>query len=363
MIKSKFNFHRKGNIMNELRKGRLDITPHYFLVDFPFYKQYLRDFLPDKIIDIHVHSSNNPPKEKTDCFPSFWPEWVTFGCGMPLPNLLDAYLKLFPGKEIFPVCFPNPTSDRENLMKQNRYLASQLKEYKHVFGFLLTSPEWSKKELSEQMRIGRFSGIKPYLNTVTDIPVEQITIFDFLPHHHLELAEEKRWIVMLHIPRKERLADEVNIAQIQEICQKYPSLNLIIAHVGRAYCTRYAKEGLPKLRGCDNLLYDISANCNQTVFEMLIEEVGPKRILFGSDLPIVAMRAKRKCEGDEYVNYIRHADWEDNRTRRCPEEEDSYTFFLYEEILAFRKAAESCELTKSDIENVFFNNAYRLLTQ
>lgn len=349
--------------MNDLRQGRLDITPHYFKTDLPFYKQHLKNFLPDKIIDVHAHSSNNPPRKKNESFPSYWPEWVTFGCGMPLPNLLDAYLKLFPGKDIFPVCFPNPTDDRENLSKQNRYLAQELEQYEHAFGFLLTLPEWSRKELSEQMKIGRFRGIKPYLRTVNDVPIEEITIFDFLPHHHLELAEEKGWIVMLHIPRRERLADEVNIAQIKEICEKYPSLKLIVAHVGRAYCTRYAKEGLPKLRKCDSILYDISANCNQTVFEMLVEEVGPKRVLFGSDLPIVAMRAKRECEGDQYINYIRHADWEDSHTRRRPEEEDSYTFFLYEEIFAFRKTAESCGLTDNDIEDVFFNNAYRLLTQ
>lgn len=345
--------------MNDLRKGQLDITPHYFEVDLPFYRENLRDFLPDRIIDIHAHSSNNPPRKKDSPLPVFWPGWVTFGCGMPLPNLLDVYIKMFPGKDVFPVCFGSPTSDRKKLNKQNKYLAQELGRYKHVSGFLLTAPEWSKQELSAQMEIGRFTGIKPYLSAAINIPVEDITIFDFLPHRHLELAEAEGWVVMLHIPRRERLADESNIAQIKGICEKYPSLRLIIAHVGRAYCPRYAEEGLPQLRECGSLLYDISANCNQTVFEILIEEVGPKRILFGSDLPIVAMRAKRECEGDEYVNYIRHADWSDSRTRKRPEEE-SYTFFLYEEILAFRKAAEKCGLTDADVADIFFNNAYQL---
>jgi len=73
-------------------------------------------------------------------------------------------------------------------------------------------------------------------------------------------------------------------------------------------------------------------------------------------------RAKQICEGDEYVNYICHADWADNRTRRNIQVEESYTFFVYEEILAFKKAAVACDLTRSDIEDIFFNNAYRLLT-
>jgi len=349
--------------MIDLRNGRLDITPHYFKVDLPFFKKELEDFLPDKIIDIHVHSSTNPPREGDDSFPSYWPEWVTFGAGMPLPNLLDAYLKIFPGKDVFPVCFGNPTSNRSNIEKQNLYISRQLEMYEHVNGFLLTVPEWTQKQLYEKMKMGRFTGIKPYLSTAKDVSPEDITVFDFLPHHQIELAEENGWSIILHIPGKERLADQDNIENIIEISQKYPSLNLIIAHVGRAYCPRYAEEGLPKLRECGNLLYDISANCNQTVFEMLIKEVGAKRILFGSDLPIVAMRAKRECDGDNYINYIRNAEWRDSHTRRRPEEEDNYTFFIYEEILAFRKAAEVCGLSDSDIEDIFFNNAYLLLNQ
>ena len=346
--------------MNDLREGRLDITPHYFKVDLPFYREKIEDFLPDKIIDIHSHASTNPPR-KPNGPPRYWPEGVTWGCGMPVPNLLEVYIKMFPGKDVSPVCFGIPTADRKNLEEQNEYLARELERFDHIFGFLLTAPEWSERELVERLRSGRFVGIKPYLSTATDVPPQEITIFDFLPHRHIDLAERMGWIVMLHIPRRERLADEVNIAQLREICERYPSLKLIIAHVGRAYCPRYAEEGLPKLRGCENLLFDISANSNREVFEMLIEEVGPRRILFGSDLPITAMRAKRVCEGDNYVNYIRHADWEDEHTRRRPEEEESYTFFLYEEILAFRRAAESSGLTPEDIRAVFHDNAHRLL--
>jgi predicted TIM-barrel fold metal-dependent hydrolase len=346
--------------MNDLRHGRLDITSHYFKVDYPFYKEHLRDFLPHRIIDVHTHSGNNPGRQPGDPEPTFWPEWVTFGCGMRLPNLLDAYLKMFPGKEVFPVCFS--TSSREDVDERNAYLAGELREYENVWGLLWTLPDWSKDELTERIETGSFSGIKPYVNMVKDKPAADIEIFDYLPHHHLEAMEERGWVVMLHIGRTERLADPVNIAQLREISRTYPDIKLIIAHVGRSYCPRYGVEGIPRLKDCENLLFDISANSNQIVMELLIREVGPKRILFGSDMPITAMRAKRICEGDEYINYIRHADWEDNRTRRNVEEEESYTFFLYEEILAFKKAAVACDLTRSDIEDVFFNNAYRLLT-
>ena len=348
--------------MHDLRHGRLDITPHYFKVDYPFYKQYLRDFLPERIIDVHSHAGNNPGRQPGDPEPTFWPEWVTFGHGMRLPDLLDAYIKMFPGKEVLPVCFS--TSSREDVDERNAYVSRELKNYKNnAWALLWTSPDWSEDELTERVESGGFMGIKPYLNMVQGIPVNEIEIFDYLPRHHLEAAEKHGWMVMLHIPRSERLADPVNIAQLREISAEYPGIKLIIAHIGRSYCPRFGKEGIPPLKDCENLSFDFSANSNQEVMELLIRTVGPKRILYGSDMPITAMRAKRICEGDEYINYVRHADWQDNRTRRNIEEEESYTFFLYEEILAFKKAAVSCDLSRSDIEDIFFNNAYRMLTQ
>jgi predicted TIM-barrel fold metal-dependent hydrolase len=345
--------------MEDIRQGRLDITPYYFEVDYPFYKEHLRDFLPDRIIDIHTHAGNNPGRQSGDPEPTFWAEWVTFGRGMPVPNLLDAFLKIFPGKELYPVCFS--TSSREDVDERNDYIAEQLKQYKNIWGFLWTLPDWSKDEISERMERGGFRGIKPYLSMVQDVSTEDITIFDYLPHHHLEAAQDHGWIVMLHIPRKERLADPLNIQHLRQISKEYPHLKVIIAHIGRSYCPRYGIEGIPPLKNCENLSFDFSANTNQIVMELLIREVGPKRILYGSDMPITAMRAKRICEGDEYVNYVRRADWEDNRTRRDLKKEDSYTFFLYEQILAFKKAAVACELKRSDIEDIFFNNAYILL--
>jgi len=347
--------------MDDLRHGRLDITPHYFDVDLPFYKEYLKDFLPDKIIDIHVHSGDNPGIQSGDTKPKFWPEWVTFGHGMTVHELLDAYIKMFPGKEVFPVCFPN--SSRSDFIQRNAYIAKELKNYKNIWGFLWTTPDWSKDELTEQMTSGGFKGIKPYINMVQGIPESDITIFDYLPEHHIQAAVENGWIIMLHIPRKDRLADPLNISHLKKISRDYPDIKLIVAHVGRAYCTRTGTLGIPPLKDCKNILFDFSANSNQQVMELLIQEVGPKRILFGSDMPITAMRAKRVCEGDEYINYIRHADWEDSRTRRNIDEEENYSFFLYEELMAFKKAAVVCNLRKSDIEDIFFNNAYNLLTQ
>lgn len=333
------------------------MTTYFDRVDLPFYRQYLEDFLPDHIIDVHSHVGRMHHVDRSAAKRAFWADRIC--AAMTFESLLRIYSKLFPGKEVRPVSFAFP---RPNvyLDEANAYVGHTAQKL-GAWSLLVTRPSWSEAEVLQRVKAEGHVGLKPYFSLVEGVPGDQVTIFDCLPHLHLELANRYGWLVMLHIPRAERLADPVNLSQIKEICATYPRVKLIIAHVGRAYCPRYAIEGLPALRDCKDLYYDISANCNQEVFEMLIRQVGPQRILFGSDLPIVAMRARRVCEGDNYINYVRKARWEDEHTRRDPEKEDTFTFFLYEEIAAFRRAAQATGLSRADVEDVFYHNARRLL--
>jgi len=346
----------------DLRRGRLEIVPNYYTVDLPFYREYLEGFLPGRMIDIHSHAGPRRVWQPGDAEPTYWPGRITRGCRLTLADLLAANMLLFPGKEVIPVVLGSGT--REDVDEQVAYLSGELERYPHVYGFMRSLPDWSEGELIGRYRCGRFSGLKPYLNMASPaIPVEEVTIFDFLPRHHLKVAEARGWLVMLHIPKAERLADPVNVAQMKEIADTFPDLKVIIAHIGRAYCPRYAEEGFAALGETAGYYHwDFSANTLQVAMEMLIEAVGPGRILYGSDLAVFAARARRVCEGDNYVNVMREADWEDSHTRlAAPEEREGITFLLYEEIAAFKRAAERKGLTREEVEDVFYNNAVRLL--
>ena len=120
------------------------------------------------------------------------------------------------------------------------------------------------------------------------------------------------------------------------------------------------------LADTENMMFDISANTNAEVFEQLIKAVGPKRILFGSDLPILRMRMRRICENGIYVNLVPKGLYGDVSGDRNMREVDAaeagkMTFFMYEEIDAFRRAAEATGLSREDIEDVFYNNAHRII--
>ncbi len=115
-----------------------------------------------------------------------------------------------------------------------------------------------------------------------------------------------------------------------------------------------------------NMCFDICANTNSNVFQQLIQAVGPKRILFGSDMPILRMRMQRICENGIYVNLVPkglYGDVSDDKHMREKEGDaaDQMTFFMYEEIDAFRRAATAEHLTRANIEDIFYNNAAKII--
>ena len=115
-----------------------------------------------------------------------------------------------------------------------------------------------------------------------------------------------------------------------------------------------------------NLVFDFSANTNAWVFARALEAVGPKRMLFGSDLPITRMRMKRICVNGTYINVVPkglYGDVSGDKNMREVEgpEAEALSFFMYEEIAAFLDAARQTGLGAADLEDAFYNNARRVL--
>ncbi len=334
-------------------------------VDQRFYQERLQSFLPDRIVDVHTHIwlkdfRKAPPTGRAVTWPLRVAEQD------PVEDLIETYELLFPGKSVMPLMFSFVESHEDDFEAANAYVGQAARE--HGFAALVfAAPQWSAQRLEREIREGGFLGMKVYLTlSPANIPVDQIRIFDFLPHHQLEVLNEHGWIVMLHIPRSGRLRDPVNLADMLEIERRYPNAKVIIAHVGRAYCPEDVGDAFAVLRETKRLLFDISANTNAAVFEQLIRTVGPRRILFGSDLPITRMRMRRICEKGNYVNLVPqglYGDVSDDKHMREVEREqaDALSFFLYEGIDAFRRAAQAAGLTPEDITDVFYANAERLI--
>lgn len=335
-------------------------------VDREFYDKRIRDFLPGNIIDFHTHvwlDKFRCEKGKASSRTVKWPSKVAKDNS--IEDHLETYRLMFPDKKVTPLVFSN-VRPGDDIDGANQYVKDCAK--KHGLPSLIFSmPEWSGEELERRIIDGGFLGSKAYLTFAPQyIPTGEIRIFDFFPHHQLEVLNEHGWIAILHIPRNGRLKDPVNLAQIMEIERRYPRIKLVVAHVGRAYCPEDVGNAFEILDGTEKVMFDFCANSNQWVFEQLIKAVGPKRILFGSDMPILRMRTRRVCENGSYINLIPRGLYGDvsgdGHIREVDAEEAAgLTFFMYEEINAFRRAAESTGLSAGDIEDIFYNNARNLL--
>ena len=337
-------------------------------VDRRFYTERLEAFLPAQIIDIHSHvwrSADFPiPRIKNgDGRSVTWPARVA--ADNPIEDLIETYRLLLPGKHVTPLIFATVPKNG-NLDAQNAYIAKCSRQA-HVPALVFSDPAWSAEELETHVKEGGFLGAKSYLSlSPAYLPTKEIRIFDFFPPHQLEVHNRHGWVVMLHIPRDGRLRDPVNLAQLLQIEHDYPNLKLIVAHVGRAYCEEDVGNAFEVLAQTKRMYFDFCANTNARVFEQLLRCVGPKRVLFGTDLPILRMRMRRITRDGHYVNLVPRGLYGDvsgdaNMGEVDGDEASRLTFFLYEEIDAFRQAAERAELTRADIEDVFYNNARRLL--
>lgn len=337
----------------------IDIKP----LDRAFYRDRLQAFLPERILDIHTHVwlqrfRKAAPTGRTVTWP------MRVAVENPVEDLLVTYAQLLPGKSVGALIFSFLESVEDDFDAANAYVSKVAAKHE-LPALVFAVPQWSAEKFEREIKQGGFLGAKVYL-TLADasIPIDEITIYDFLPHHQLEVLDQHGWLVMLHIPRSARLRDPVNLTQMLEIERAYPNIKLIIAHVGRAYCIEDVGDAFERLVQSERMVFDFSANTNREVFEELIRAVGAQRIVFGSDLPITRMRMRRISEAGTYVNLVPrglYGDVSGDPHMREVDGAESLTFFLYEQVEAFRLAAENRGLTQRDIEDVFYGNAAKLI--
>ena len=334
-------------------------------VDREFYQKHLAGFLPKKMVDIHTHIwlKSFRVEMTSETRGQTWPRRVAEDNS--IEDLLETYRLLLPEQQVTPLLLGWPERNAD-IEKTNAYTSQSARE-NGLAGLLVTNPEWTAAELEKRVLSGGFLGLKPYLNWAPlHIPSQDIQIYDFLPPAHLEVADQHGWIVLLHIPRPARLKDPLNLQQMLEIERCYPRIKLVIAHIGRAYCPEDIGNAFEVLQESQHMLFDFSANTSAHVMEGTLRAFGPQRVLFGSDLPIVRMRMRRICENGAYINLVPPGLYGDvtgdpHMRALSQAEGEQLSFFLYEMLLSFRRAAEACGLSAAEVEDVLNNNGAGLI--
>jgi len=113
------------------------------------------------------------------------------------------------------------------------------------------------------------------------------------------------------------------------------------------------------------MYFDFTANLCDDAIKACIEAVGTKRLIFGSDLPIAAMRMYRIVENGVYYNVVPRGLYGNvsGEPHMRESDEKNITLMIYEQLRALKRVALELNLKDNDIEDILCNNAKRLLSR
>ena len=312
----------------------------------------LEDFVPHNVLDSHVHIVNAESIPAGETYEPAGHEIAHYDMDDLKRDLPEAY----PGRETYAVCFGSP-SERFNRSENNAYVAANC-DRKRFFPLRLIDPAEDPADVRRDVKEGGFLGFKPDLNYVQKPDPNLVKIHEMLPAEIMRIAEELSLIVMLHIPRKARLADPINQTQIVEICEAYPKAKIVLAHIGRAYYLKNVLGSLDNLKDLPNLYVDLAMLNNWEVLEHTFSIFPTERILYGTDIPIALAPGKSVEINDQYT-YVTPVPWalsiSDDHGKLV------FTSFLYEQVRAIKKATERLGLGRDFLEGIFFGNGMKLL--
>lgn len=327
-------------------------------VDRRIWTEELDRFVPGRIFDIHTHcyrwEFNTDPAKETGAMAV----WIKQGLHHSDRARLEAAdAALLPGRKVERLSFGFPFFPSCDFEASNRFAAEQARQAPGSAALMLVHPPMSRTYLEEQIHAYGFRGFKPYRFYARSGDAVQCRITDFLPEEQIDVADRLGLIVTLHLAKRDAVADPQNQDDLARLSARYPGVKWILAHCGRSYSAWAIERAAKRLRGLPNVWYDVSSVCESDAIEALLAAVGPDRVMYGSDdLPVGVARGK-------YITFA-YA-WaflsKENHTLNLSHCNGQMTFVRYEQLRAMRRAAERLRLTCTQIDDLFYGTAARLV--
>ncbi len=316
--------------------------------------QELQSFLPDRVFDAHAHLYHAADLcvEASSLYAQ-GPQEV----GIEVWRAHSA--RVFGASRLQGGLFlGTPTAGCE-VDRVNAYLLAELKADPQSRGSVLVSPGMSPQAVERWVQDPQIVGLKPYHLFSTTSPggsTFNAPISGYLPEWAWELADAHRLTITLHMVKSSALADPENQGQIRDMCRKYPYARLILAHAARGFHAPNTAAGLPALRGLENVWFDMAAICEAAPLVAILNAFGPRRLLWGSDFPVSEIRGRAVTVGDGFTWLEPDTlDWEQVAHLGRP------MLVALESLRAFKEAADAFGLNEDDVQDVFCDNAWRLL--
>lgn len=336
----------------------MDENIYYQTVDLAVYYNELEEYLPETVLDFHTHVWLRGHFGRVP-----WDTGLPGGSYMIVNTdygfeaLQADGARFFPTRKYAAVCFgyPAPSGDWET---SNAYTARG-GGHPRMYPLFVEGKDTTPKEiLRQKLAAGGYFGYKVATPWQGD-DYGDITVEDMLGRGQMELANELGLVVLLHLPRSGRMADPVNIASLQKLAKTYPQAQIVLAHCGRCYCPGLMQKGIGPLKDLENLFFDVSMVMDPVVLQILFEHVDSQRVFYATDLPVAAMRGRRVCVNDHWVDVVREPS--QGSAYRLSAETLNATFMAYEIARAVRDAALLAGLSRQEIQSIFYNNGMALL--
>jgi glutamate-1-semialdehyde 2,1-aminomutase len=333
----------------------MPIVSHATEADLDLFRRELDDFVPDVICDAHMHLwavSHLPPT-------GYGAFRELEGDVIDLAAYHSRMAELLPGRSVVGgLILPGAVGALgAQVAAQNSFTAAEAASKRDWRGAMLVSPGMDPEYLRAEVRRPGLSGLKCY-HVHSKLPATwDADIPTYLPEAHVRVAHEERLFITLHMVKARAVADRSNQYWIRHYCETYPGVQLILAHAARGFNPYHTIEGLAALSGLPNLWCDMSAVAEPGACEAIIEVLGHERLLYGTDFPVSHLRGRCVAIGDGFVwLYDDTLDWQ-----TASFEPLHPVFVGLESLRVLKQAAWHCRLTDSQVEDIFCNNARRLL--
>jgi glutamate-1-semialdehyde 2,1-aminomutase len=326
-------------------------------LDRRIWQEELDAFVPSRVFDVHTHIYRwafdiNPDKASGPYAASIgrhFPE-VTY----ELANRVDA--ALMPGRQVERLGFPFPFAGACDFDGSNDHVATEMAKAANSAALMLVHPGMSAAAVEASLRRTGAIGLKPYLVYATNGDRAEASITDFLPEHQIALADRLGLIVMMHLSKRQAVADPDNIAELRRLSQAYPRVRWILAHCARSYSAWAIEKAASSLRGLPNIWYDTSTVCEADALDALYTGVGVDRVMYGSDDMIGPMRGKYIAFGYAWAFLS-----ETNHQLSLTHCDGRMTFIRYEQLRAMKRGARQVGLGDAQRRALFHDTARDLV--
>jgi len=307
----------------------------------------LQERLPGRIFDTHMHvcreQNVRPPATLLQLGPDYvgvalWREVV--GAQMGADRLYGGLVMPYPSKQ-------------GDIDAANAFALAQAETDERFLAGVLVAHRASREKAEELVANPKVRGLKPYHFYGLHEPTFQSKLCDFVPDWAWELADRHGLVVVLHMVKDLALSDPGNQRDIREVCEKYPNLRLQLAHAARGFHAPNTVKGIVSLRGLENVWFDTSCVCEADAIVAILDEFGPRRVMWGSDFPASQGRGRAITLGTGFAWIVTDSVVWTNQFYGEPVQVG------LEAPAALLRAADQVGLSDEDLQDIFCDNALR----